>query len=1074
MAYTRIAGRALLATLLTIGSLSCGGKLTDATPAGLAYINLALKSASLHVGQHTTAAVSFKNASGASLTARSVSWTSTAPSVAAVSTAGDITALSPGNAMIVATADGKSASAQLAVLASSSDAVPVASISIVFDLSGIRAGDTAQAVAIARDADGNILADRPLVWTSSDTTIARVSSSGVITAVGYGTVTITASSDGTSSSVTFTILPPLPKPVASVIVSIGVATLLPGQSTPAYAILRDADGNVLEDRVVTWASSNTNVAIVTPSGVVYAIAPGTTQIVASSEGFSDDVTVSVQSTTPTPPPPSGTPTEPVATVSASIASTTVMVGQSLQASAVTRDATGKVLNGRSITWASSNNGIASVSPTGVVTGVSAGSATITATSESKNGALNIAVTAAPLVPVATVSVSLGASGGNPGQTTQATATTRDAGGAVLSGRTIAWATSNASVAIVSPTGVVTAIAAGTANIIATSEGKSGSATYNVTVPPPAPVATVTVSLATSTLNIGQTTQASAVTRDASGFVLSGRAVSWSSSNPSIATVSSTGVVTAVAAGSASITATSETKTGSATASVNAPAPAPVSTVTVSLATSTIQPGQTSQASAVTRDANGNVLTGRTITWTSSNNAVATVSSNGLVTGVAAGSATITATSETKTGSAGITVQAVAPVPVATVSVSLASSTIQSGQTSQATAVARDASNNVLTGRVVTWSSSNTAVATVSSSGLVTGVAAGSATITATSETKTGSASITVQTPAPVPVATVSVTLASSSVQAGETSQATAVTRDASNNVLTGRVVTWTSSNTAVATVSSSGLVTAVAAGTATITATSETKIGSASLTVSVPAPPPPGGSVEPAGFTKVLERGWDVLGEGGWYDQLEDGAALANKYKIVQDATAPKSPSNVGMQIFPKGFSLSGVSPAVAEKGLGNKGTVYVAFWVKVSSNWVGHPSGVLKTLHFWTGGSNKLIPEITGQGSGTLQPTIAIQNTVTSGSHLYMPNLVPNAQFTRGAWHRMEYIMTGNTSGANGRVEWWMDGVKVGDVSGLQFNSGAATWELIQVNPTYGGSESGSLQVEQYIYFDHLYVSGK
>src|SRR6187549_1106542 len=105
MVPTRIAGRALLATLLTVGSLSCGGKLTDATPAGLAYINLALKSASLHVGQHTTAAVTFKNASGATLGARNVSWTSTAPSIASVSSTGEITGVAPGNTMIVATAD---------------------------------------------------------------------------------------------------------------------------------------------------------------------------------------------------------------------------------------------------------------------------------------------------------------------------------------------------------------------------------------------------------------------------------------------------------------------------------------------------------------------------------------------------------------------------------------------------------------------------------------------------------------------------------------------------------------------------------------------------------------------------------------------------------------------------------------------------------------------------------------------------------------------------------------------------------------------------------------------------------
>jgi uncharacterized protein YjdB len=145
-------------------------------------------------------------------------------------------------------------------------------------------------------------------------------------------------------------------------------------------------------------------------------------------------------------------------------------------------------------------------------------------------------------------------------------------------------------------------------------------------------------------------------------------------------------------------------------------------------------------------------------------------------------------------------------------------------------VLRDASNNVLTGRAITWTSSNTAVATVNSSGLVTTLTAGSATITATSESQSGSAALTV-TPVPAPVASVTVSLASPSVTAGGTTQATAVLRDASNTELTGRVISWASSNTAVATVNSSGLVTTLTAGSATITATSESQSGSAALTV---------------------------------------------------------------------------------------------------------------------------------------------------------------------------------------------------------------------------------------------------
>src|SRR5213593_879837 len=167
------------------------------------------------------------------------------------------------------------------------------------------------------------------------------------------------------------------------------------------------------------------------------------------------------------------------------------------------------------------------------------------------------------------------------------------------------------------------------------------------------------------------------------------------------------------------------------------------------------------------------------------------------------------------------------MPVATVSVTPASLSLTAGQTGQLTATPRDSAGNALPGRVVTWVSSNTVVATVSGSGLVTAKAGGSVTITATSEGQSGSAAVTVTT---VPVATVSVTPASLSLTVGQTGQLTATPRDSAGNPLAGRVVTWVSSNTVVATVNGSGLVTAKAAGSATITATSEGQSGSATVT----------------------------------------------------------------------------------------------------------------------------------------------------------------------------------------------------------------------------------------------------
>src|SRR5437773_1192393 len=231
-------------------------------------------------------------------------------------------------------------------------------------------------------------------------------------------------------------------------------------------------------------------------------------------------------------------------------------------------------------------------------------------------------------------------------------------------------------------------------------------------------------------------------RDASGNGLSGRVMTWSSSSSSVASVNGSGLVTGAGAGSATITATSEGQSGTSGVTVTF---VPVASVTVNPASASVQVGQTVQLSATPRDANGNALPGRTVTWASTNTTVATVNGQGLVTAKVVGSATITATSEGQSGSAAITVTA---APVATVTVSPAAAAVQPGQTVQLTATTKDANGNILTGRTVTWASNSNPAATVSSSGLVTGVATGTALITATSEGQSGGAAIAVGTPPP--------------------------------------------------------------------------------------------------------------------------------------------------------------------------------------------------------------------------------------------------------------------------------------------------------------------------------------
>ena len=265
--------------------------------------------------------------------------------------------------------------------------------------------------------------------------------------------------------------------------------------------------------------------------------------------------------------------------------------------------------------------------------------------------------------------------------------------------------------------------------------------------PPAPVASVSVTPASASLVVGATQQLSATTKDNAGNTLSGRTISWTSDAPTVATVSASGVVTAVAAGAATITATSEGQSGTSSITV---APVPVAAVVVSPSAASIAVGQTQQLTATAKDANGATLTGRSVTWTS-DNPMETVDATGLVQAQSAGSATITATCEGKSGTASISVAA-APAPVATIEVSPTSASIVAGSTQQLTATVRDASNNVLTGRSIAWSSNAGTVAGVSGSGVVTGVSAGSATITATSEGQSATSAITVTAPPPSSIA----------------------------------------------------------------------------------------------------------------------------------------------------------------------------------------------------------------------------------------------------------------------------------------------------------------------------------
>ena len=128
--------------------------------------------------------------------------------------------------------------------------------------------------------------------------------------------------------------------------------------------------------------------------------------------------------------------------------------------------------------------------------------------------------------VASVSVSLPSSL-TAGQKTRGVAITKDSVGAILTGRPVSWFTSSGAVASVTDSGMISAVAPGTAVVSAVSEGVSGQATMAVLPPPPTPVATVAVAVTPSAVVVGQTATATATLADSSGNLLSGRVVTWS-------------------------------------------------------------------------------------------------------------------------------------------------------------------------------------------------------------------------------------------------------------------------------------------------------------------------------------------------------------------------------------------------------------------------------------------------------------------------------------------------------------------------------------------------------------------
>ena len=246
--------------------------------------------------------------------------------------------------------------------------------------------------------------------------------------------------------------------------------------------------------------------------------------------------------------------------------------------------------------------------------------------------------------------------------------------------------------------------------------------------PSNPILATSVSLnkTSATVTEGNTLQLTATVLPTNA---TNRTVTWKSSNTSVATVSSGGLVTAKSPGSATITATTTDGTNlSATCALTVQQNIVYATsISLNKTSVTVTEGNTLQLTATVLPTNA---TNRTVTWKSSNTSVATVNSSGLVTAKSPGSATITATTTDGTNlsaSCAVTVQQNI-IYATSISLNKTSATMTQGNTMQLTATVLPTN---ATNRTVTWKSSNTSVATVSSSGLVAAKSPGSATITAT-------------------------------------------------------------------------------------------------------------------------------------------------------------------------------------------------------------------------------------------------------------------------------------------------------------------------------------------------------
>ena len=718
----------------------------------------------------------------ANATNKNVEWSSSDASVASVNASGQVTGNKVGSAVITAkTSDGKYKDTCLV------EVLQLAT-EVVLDFTTLQL-DVGKTKTLSASLRPITITNKKVKWSSSDKTVATINSNGTITALKAGTCTIKCvSADGGAKATCKLVV--VQRVTSIKFVNAKDTVKVGAKKTLAITTLpKDASETTL-----IWKSYDKKIAKVNSKGVVRGIAPGTVVIRVSNAAG----TVKAKCTL--------TVTMGVEGISLDKSAVSISKGRSttLRATITPKNATNQ-----DVEWSSSNNDVATVNAKGKVSAKAIGYCVITA--KSKDTGAEATCKVRVVYGVNGISLDQTKLTLNVGkkQALKATITPANA-----TNKNVTWRSSNKNVARVTSTGVVKALRAGTANISVSTADGGYKAVCKVTVV--VPVTGVTMSRNKLTVEKGKTFQLKATVSPSDA---TNKGVKWISGDKKIVTVDKTGKIKGEGAGTAYVVA--KTKDGAFKAYCKVTVKVYPTAVKLDQKNLTVGTGKTMTLNATVLPADAP----QTVTWSTSDAKVVSVSQTGVIRAKAQGSAVITATtSNGKTASCVVAVQEV----ITELTLNRNALTLKVDQTATLKATVKPAN---LSNGTVTWKSSKPNVVTVNAKGIVTAVSPGTATITASNKASGLYDFCMVTVRRPVTGISLSASTLNLTYRQTETLKVSITPRNATN-----QTVIWECSNTKVAKVTKSGLVTAVGSGTATITAITDDGGYSATCVVNVNVP----------------------------------------------------------------------------------------------------------------------------------------------------------------------------------------------------------------------------------------------